>query len=165
MAGGKKVAVLGPNGQCGHCVVDELLARGHVVVGISRNPPKTWSKPGQYSSIAVDFGDIKTLSTVLSEGDFDAVVSAFGPPLSDMKQVYRLGVEGQGNIKMAILRSTYRGPLILIGKASNSASLLDYKVADFPLGGAGSLHYKNGVQLCDDTGFCYNHWQVCGWAL
>ncbi|KAJ3954373.1 hypothetical protein N0V92_009121 [Colletotrichum tropicale] len=35
-----RVAVLGPKGQCGSCVVDELLSRGHSVVGLSRNPPR-----------------------------------------------------------------------------------------------------------------------------
>ncbi|KAJ5882343.1 uncharacterized protein N7529_001015 [Penicillium soppii] len=78
-------------------------------------------------------------STILSEGNFDAVVSAFGPPLHNLKDVYRVGVEGHNNIKMAVLQSSYRGPLIIIG-------------------GAGSLYYKKGVQLCDDDHFAYNHW-------
>ncbi|KAJ5745722.1 hypothetical protein N7520_010904 [Penicillium odoratum] len=133
------VAVLGPKGQCGQCVVDELLSRGHSVVGVSRSPPSKWPKAGNYSAITCDFSDIRGLSTILSEGGFDAVVSAFAPPLGDMKAVYRLGVEGHGNIKMAILRSTYRGPFIIIG-------------------GAGSLYYKKGVQLCDDDGFAFSHW-------
>ncbi|KAF4120102.1 hypothetical protein GMORB2_3513 [Geosmithia morbida] len=134
-----KVGVLGPKGQCGQCVVDELLSRNHSVVGISRSPPSTWPKTGDYSSIAVDFSDTATFSSVLSEGGFDAVVSAFGPPLNDLKDVYRLGVEGHGNIKMAILKSSFRGPFIIIG-------------------GAGSLYYKNGVQLCDDKLFAFHHW-------
>jgi putative NADH-flavin reductase len=111
-----RIAVLGPKGQCGQCVVDELLSRGYSVVGISRTPPETWPKTGDYSSIAVDFSDTKTFSSILSEGDFNAVVSAFAPPLQDLKDVYRLGVEGHGNIKMAILKSSYRGPFIIIGQ-------------------------------------------------
>lgn len=113
-----RVAVLGPKGQCGSCVVDELLARGHSVVGISRSPPKTWTTSGEYAGIPCDFGDIRALSRILSEGGFDAVVSAFAPPLVDLKAVYSVGVEGHGNIKMAVLRSTYRGPLIIIGMKS-----------------------------------------------
>ncbi|KAJ5958796.1 uncharacterized protein N7479_005946 [Penicillium vulpinum] len=141
MSNSLRVAVLGPKGQCGQCVVDELLSRGHHVVGISRSPPKVWPKatPEQFSSIACDFSDIKSLSSILSDGGFNAVISAFGPPLTDMKDVYRLGVEGHGNIKMAVIRSTYRGPFIIIG-------------------GAGSLYYKNGVQLCDDKDFAFQHW-------
>ncbi|KAJ5959264.1 uncharacterized protein N7479_006414 [Penicillium vulpinum] len=134
-----RVAVLGPKGQCGSCVVDELLSRGHSVVGISRTPPKTWPKSGEYGGIPCDCSDIKGFSNVQSDGDFDAVVSAFGPPLVDLKSVYSVGVEGHGNIKMAILKSTFRGPFIIIG-------------------GAGSLFYKHGVQLCDDEDFAFKHW-------
>lgn len=115
-----RVAVLGPKGQCGQCVVGELLARGHTVVGISRSPPKSWPTPGEYSAAACDFGNVAALSTILSEGRFDAVVSAFAPPLSDFKMVYQLGVEGHGNIKMAILRSSYRGRFVIIGMVSIS---------------------------------------------
>ncbi|KAJ9243862.1 hypothetical protein DTO169E5_2204 [Paecilomyces variotii] len=139
MSASLRVAVLGPKGQCGTCVVDELLSRGHSVVGISRSPPKDWPKSGEYSGIPCDFSDINGLSTILSDGGFDAVVSAFAPPLVDLKSVYRVGVEGHGSIKMAILRSSYRGPFIIIG-------------------GAGSLYYKRGVQLCDDNGFAFKHW-------
>lgn len=117
-----RVAVLGPKGQCGMCVVDELLSRGHTVVGISRSPPKTWPKSGEYTSIPCNFSDIKGLSRILSDGKFDAVVSAFAPPLVDMKSVYSTGVEGHGNIKMAILGSTYRGPFIIIGITFNDPS-------------------------------------------
>jgi putative NADH-flavin reductase len=83
-----RVAVVGPKGQCGKCVVNELLSRGHSVVGISRSPPNTWPKAGPYESISVDFSDIKMFSTILSDGKFDAVVSAFGPPLHNFKDVY-----------------------------------------------------------------------------
>lgn len=110
-----RVAVLGPKGQCGSCVVDELLSRGHSVAGISRTPPKTWPKTGEYAGIACDFSDIQGLSKILSDESFDAVISAFAPPLVDMKSVYSIGVEGHGNIKKAILRSNYRGPFIIIG--------------------------------------------------
>ena len=111
-----RVAVLGPKGQCGQCIVDELLSRGHTVVGISRSPPKSWPKEGEYSAISCDYGNIEKLSTILTEGGFDCVVSAFAPPLENLNDVYRVGVEGHGNIKMAILRSSYRGPFIIVGE-------------------------------------------------
>lgn len=151
-----KVAVLGPKGQCGSCVVDELLSRGHSVVGISRAPPQTWGKPGEYEGIPCDFNDIRGLSEVLSDGNFDTVVSAFGPSLVDLKTVYSLGVEGHGNIKMALLRSTFRGHLIIIGKIYSSFDRDPMLITIS--GGAGSLYYKNGVQLCDDGEFCFKHW-------
>lgn len=84
-------------------------------MGVSRRPPKSWPKNGDYSSIAVDFSNTQAFANILSEGGFDAVVSAFGPPLNDLREVYRLGVEGHGNIKLAVLSSSYRGPLIVIG--------------------------------------------------
>ena len=142
MSDGLRVAVLGPKGQCGSCVVDELLSRGHSVVGISRTPPQTWGKHGEYlpqtwgkhgeytpqtwgkhgeyEGIPCDFNDIRGLSRILSDGKFDTVISAFGPPLVDLKTVYSAGVEGHGNIKMALLRSTFRGHLIIIGKVHAS---------------------------------------------
>ncbi|KAK1762682.1 NADH(P)-binding-domain-containing protein, partial [Phialemonium atrogriseum] len=122
-----KVAVLGPAGQCGSCVVDELLSRGHTVVGISRNPPEDWKSNSGYSSVPVDIQDTKKLSKVFSAG-FDAIVSAYAPPLADLSKVYETGVEGHGKIKMALLESSHEGQIIVIG-------------------GAGSLHTKNGQQL------------------
>ena len=109
-----KVAVLGPKGQCGSCVVDELLSRGHSVVGLSRNPPVKWRTPGDYKASSVDFNSIKDLTTALSSG-YDAIVCAFGPPLNDMSKVYTECVETQCKIKAALLASTHEGHFIVIG--------------------------------------------------
>ena len=116
-----KVAVLGPTGQCGSCVVDELLSRGHYVVGISRNPPKTWkgsstsnSSHQSYEAIPVNLHDTAKLSHVFSSG-FDAIVCAFAPPISDMSTAYENGVEGHGRVKTALLRSSHEGAFIVIG--------------------------------------------------
>lgn len=114
-----KVAVLGPSGQCGSCVVDELLCRGHHVVGISRNPPKTWkestSNHQSYEGIQVNLHDTAKLSHVFSFG-FDAIVCAFAPPISDMSTAYENGVEGHGRVKAALLRSSHDGVFIVIGR-------------------------------------------------
>lgn len=110
------VAVLGPKGQCGSCVVNELLSRGHSVVGLSRNPPKKWPTSGNYKAEAVDFNSIKDLAAVLSRG-YDAVVCAYGPPLADMKAVYIACVETHSRIKSALLSSTHDGPFVIIGLA------------------------------------------------
>ncbi|KAJ0316964.1 hypothetical protein Brms1b_005169 [Colletotrichum noveboracense] len=67
-----RVAVLGPKGQCGSCVVDELLSRGHSVVGLSRNPPREWQTSGDYKAESVDFNSINELSAALSRG-YDAI--------------------------------------------------------------------------------------------
>lgn len=85
------------------------------------------------------------------------MVSAFAPALVDMKAVYTVGVEGHGNIKMAILRSTYRGPFIIIGTFIEPDTLHNFSLV-ICTGGAGSLYYKSGVQLCDDESFAFKHW-------
>jgi putative NADH-flavin reductase len=108
------IAVIGPKGQCGSCVVDELLSRGHKVVGISRSPPKIWNKPGEYSSIAVDLADTPAFTQALS-GGYDCIVCAFGPSLERITEVYFKTIEGHVLIKKAMLRSSHEGGFIIIG--------------------------------------------------
>ena len=115
-----KVAVIGPKGQCGNPIVNELLSRGHSVVGISRNPPAQWDKPGDYSAVSLDLADIRKTATVFSQG-FDAIVSAYGPPLERFNQVYFYCGEFQGKIKAALLASTHTGPFIIIGTIHQTA--------------------------------------------
>ncbi|KAL4932415.1 NADH(P)-binding-domain-containing protein [Aspergillus undulatus] len=135
-----KVAVLGPTGQRGSCVVDELLSRGYQVVGISRNPPTTWkgSRDALYTGIRIDINNTEELSSAFSDG-FDTIVCAFAPPLSDLTSTYEAGVEGHGRIKKALLDSTHEGTFIVIG-------------------GAGSLHLENGIQLIDQKDCLYSWW-------
>lgn len=109
-----KVAVIGPKGQCGSCVVDELLSRGHSVVGISRNPPAKWATAGDYTPHAVDLHDTDMFAKTLSQG-YDAIVCAYGPPLAKLDEIYEHCVEGHAKIKEAILKSTHSGGLIIIG--------------------------------------------------
>lgn len=109
-----KVAVIGPKGQCGSCVVDELLFRGHSVVGISRSPPPKWAVEGEYRPHAVDLHDTDRFAQALSQ-DFDAIVCAYGPPLAKLEEVYEHCVEGHARIKEAVLQSTHSGGFTIIG--------------------------------------------------
>lgn len=136
-----KVAVIGPKGQCGSCVVDELLSRGHSAVGISRNPPPKWAAEGDYTPHAVDLHDTDRFAQALSK-DYDAIVCAYGPPLAKLDEIYEHCVEGHAKIKEAVLQSTHSGGLIIIG-------------------GAGSLHTSNGKQLVETDEFAYSWWY--GW--
>lgn len=128
-----KVGVIGPKGQCGSCVVNELLGRGYTVTGISRNPPKTWENegPGKYESVAVDLTDTKSFARALSAG-YDAIVCAYGPPLGDLKRVYFECVEAHGRMKEALLMSDHEGTFIVIGGlifprfSSKGTSLLNW---------------------------------------
>ena len=109
-----RVGVLGPKGQCGSCVVDELLSRGHSVVGIYQSPPKTWPTEGDYSGLSVDSNKPADLTKALS-ADFDAIVCAFGPPLNDINHFYFHCIETHCKIKTALLASTHEGPFVIIG--------------------------------------------------
>ena len=115
-----RIAFLGPTGQCGSCIVEELLYRGHDVVGVSRNPPEAWKEGensahrGVYESVAVDVRDEVMLRDVFSSG-FDAIVCAFAPGIRDLKNVYENGVEGHGRVKRALLGSSHSGSFIVIG--------------------------------------------------
>lgn len=113
-----KVAVIGPSGQCGHCVVDELLSRGHRVVGISRNPPKTWAgdKAGDYSGLNINIHEKSSLTSAFSDG-FDSIVCCFAPPLNDLSTLYEKGVEGHAAIKAALLASDHSGSFIVVGES------------------------------------------------
>ncbi|KAF4442096.1 nad-dependent epimerase dehydratase [Fusarium acutatum] len=111
------VAVLGPKGQCGKCVVDELLERGHNFNGISWDPPKEWktaspNSRGSYTAKLIDIQDTKGLAAAFSDG-LDAVV-AFAPPLSDLSELYELGVEGHRLTKTALLASGLESEIIII---------------------------------------------------
>ncbi|KAJ0386906.1 hypothetical protein COL922a_003382 [Colletotrichum nupharicola] len=109
-----RVAVLGPKGQCGSCVVDELLSRGHSVVGLSRNLPRELQTSGDYKAESIDFNSINELSAALSRG-YDAIVCAYGPPLGNLRAIYYECVETHARIKSALLRSNHRGSFIVIG--------------------------------------------------
>ena len=112
-----KIGVIGPKGQCGSCVVEELLSRGHTVTGISRNPPKTWKHewPGKYEFVRADLNDTKSFAKVLS-GGYDSIFCAYGPPLEELEAVYFHCVEANCRIKEAVLASDYIGVFIIIGE-------------------------------------------------
>lgn len=112
-----KVAVIGPKGQCGSCVVGELLSRGHSVVGISREPPGKWATGGDYRPHAADLHDTDRFAQALSQ-DYDAIVCAFGPPLANLGEIYEHCVEGHAKIKEAVLQSTHSGGFIIIGTSA-----------------------------------------------
>lgn len=162
-----RVAVIGPKGQSGSCVVDELLTRNHDVVGVSRNPPKEWNGTGNgsYTSISVDIYTEQNKLIEIFSSDFDAIVCAFGPSLANLANVYMDGVEAHGRIKTALLASTHQGPFVIIGTCYNDKMRdRDDMCADVVVttsGGAGSIHVANRLQLTDQRDFAFSWWYVC----
>lgn len=115
-------------------MVDELLGRGHSVVGISRSPPEQWpsSDKGTWSSVSVDIHKEHTKLVEIFSSGFDAIVSCYGPNLKVISNIYSEAVEGHGRIKTALLASTHKGPFIIVGRTDfisseylNSTKTLD----------------------------------------
>jgi putative NADH-flavin reductase len=137
-----RVAVISPKGQCGSCVVDELLSRGHHVTGISRSPPENWEgdTSGSYKAVAADLYNVRGFAKVLS-GGYDSIVCAYGPPIDNLSKIYTICVEAHCRIKEALLTSDHKGSFIIVG-------------------GAGPLHNKKGVCFADEEEFAYAQWLV-----
>ena len=68
-----KVAVLGASGRAGSEITKELIARGHTVVAIARNPEKLPSGEG-ITPVAGDASDVGKLAEQIK--GVDAVISA-----------------------------------------------------------------------------------------
>ncbi|KAH9226221.1 hypothetical protein K456DRAFT_43256 [Colletotrichum gloeosporioides 23] len=76
---------------------------------------------------------------VIFSSGFDAIVSCYGPSLKVISDIYSEAVEGHGRIKTVLLASTHDGPFIIVG-------------------GAGSIHVSNRLQLTDQEGFAFSWW-------
>jgi putative NADH-flavin reductase len=68
-----KIAILGITGNAGSRIAHELLARGHSVTGIARDPSKTAARPG-LTLVAADATQAATLAPLLQ--GHDVVVSS-----------------------------------------------------------------------------------------
>jgi len=77
MASGKhlKVAVVGSTGYAGSHACIELLSRGHLVSGVSRNPEKIGTHPN-YTSVPIDLETASISQLVDAFTDHDVVVKS-----------------------------------------------------------------------------------------
>jgi uncharacterized protein len=124
-----KIALVGPTGFVGSVVLKELLARGHEVVALARDPAKL---PAQEQLTVVKADVLDAAQVTAAVQDADAVVSAYNP--------------GWGNpdIYNEFLKGTQA---IIAGvKAAGLKRLLI-------VGGAGSLYIAPGLQLIDTPEF------------
>ncbi|WP_162578831.1 NAD(P)-dependent oxidoreductase [Variovorax sp. PBS-H4] len=124
-----KIALIGASGFVGTAVLAELLARGHHVTALLRNPAKLQANP-QLSPRALDVNDGEALAAALR--GHDAVISAFNPGW-DAEGLYEKFMQGAASINRAVEASGVKRLLVV--------------------GGAGSLFVAPGVQVVDTPEF------------
>ena len=76
-----RIALYGATGKSGAEILTELLSRGHHVTAIVRDPAKVAAQP----NLTVEQGTVDSaaaIASLITGANFDAVVSAYGPPLS-----------------------------------------------------------------------------------
>jgi putative NADH-flavin reductase len=123
------IALVGPTGFVGSAVLQELLARGHTVIALSRDPGRLAGRPGVVARRA-DAQDAAQVADAVRGAH--AVVSAFNPGW-DVPDLYDRFLAGHRAIVQGT-RDAGVGRLLVVG-------------------GAGSLHVAPGVQLVDTPGF------------
>lgn len=124
-----KIALVGPTGFVGSAVLKELLARGHQVVALARDPAKLAAQDG-LSVVKADALDAAQVSAAVRGAD--AVVSAYNPGWSN-PDIYNEFLKGTQAIVAGV-------------KAAGLKRLL-------VVGGAGSLYAAPGLQLVDTPEF------------
>lgn len=120
-----KVALIGATGFVGSAVLTELLARGHEVVALARDPAKLPGQP-RLTVVKADVRDAAEVAQAV-EG-VQAVVSAYSPGWT---VPYRSDefLEGNRAIQEGVKRANVKRLLVV--------------------GGAGSLYQSPGVQIVD----------------
>lgn len=124
-----KIALIGATGFVGTAVLQELIARGHAVTALARNPASLSPRPS-LSVQALDVYDVEAVASAVH--GHDAIVSAFNPGWS-APDLYALYMKGSAAIVRAAELSFVKRLLIV--------------------GGAGSLFVAPGVQLVDTPQF------------
>ena len=120
-----KVVLYGASGMIGSRILNELLARGHQVTAVVRNPDKVTA-----SGAIVVKGDITDAASVAATATGqDAAISAYAPP----------------SAQVSLLQDATRSLLAGLEKAGLRRLLM--------VGGAGSLEVAAGVQLVDTPEF------------
>lgn len=122
------IALIGGTGFVGSAVLNELLARGHRVTALARDPAKYAARPG-LTVVAADAADAAQVARAVA--DHDAIASAYNP--------------GWGEAEI--------GRLFTAGYDAIVAGARQAGVRLLAVGGAGSLEVAPGVQLVDTPEF------------
>ena len=115
------ITLFGATGNAGSRILKELLARGHQVTAVVRDPAKLPSQAG----LTVRKGNLSEVGQIAAVRGTEAVISAYGP-----------GLNSPGDLVEATKR------LVAGLKQAGVHRLL-------MVGGAGSLEVSPGVQLID----------------
>ena len=124
-----KIALIGATGFVGKAALSELLARGHAVTALARNPGSLTPEP-LLSVQALDAYDADAVARAVL--GHDGVVSAFNPGWT-APELYPLFMKGSDAIVRGVETAGVRRLLVV--------------------GGAGSLFVAPGVQLVDTPAF------------
>jgi putative NADH-flavin reductase len=104
-----KVILYGATGHAGSRILKELVARGHDMTSVSRNPEKL---PPNVKSKQGDLSNVDAIASVIT-GAY-AVVSAYGPPPDDTDQL--VGVTER---LIAAVKKAGTARLIVVGGAGS----------------------------------------------
>ena len=124
-----KVALIGATGFVGKAVLDELLARGHDVTALVRDPAKLEAR-SQLQVVKADARNADEVRTAVA--DTDAVISAYNA----------------GWANPDLYNEFLRGTRAIVA-GTKAAGVRRYIV----IGGAGSLYTPDGTQLVDSPNF------------
>ena len=118
-----KVALYGATGKSGSRILKELLARGHQVIAVVRDPAKL---PQPAAGVAIKQDDLSEPAEIAAAIDgADAVVSAYAPPHDNPDEIVSVTAR-----QIEALSRGAKARLIVVG-------------------GAGSLNVAPGVTLVD----------------
>lgn len=120
-----KVVLYGASGMIGRRILNELIARGHQVVAVVRDPSKLAGV-----AATVETGDVLSPTSIVETAiGTEAVISAYAPPLANPSNLI--------DATVALIASL---PLAAISRF-------------LMVGGAGNLTVAPGVQLIDAPSF------------
>jgi len=112
-----KVFVTGPTGTTGRTVTAELLKRGHLVTGFSKNPAKYGTHPNYTPVSGTVMNDLNVLKAAV-EGH-DVVVNCFAPSHNTSSDTYVGLVEGAWLLKDAVKAAKSKPYFIYVGGAGS----------------------------------------------